>query len=165
MIVERTYADEVAQIKTGLLAGLKSHLRITSSDFDSSLELLLSAAIELAEKETGCIFLPSVITLKDKTVIDTTGYYPAFEVTSIKIDGADGDSDEVQISGGRVFVQADEGQKIEVVFDAGYITIPDPVKAAVFLIAAALFNNPSDRVEVLPKASTNILKSFRRWQR
>lgn len=165
MIVERTYADEVAQIKAGLLAGLKSHLRITSSDFDSSLELLLSAAIELAEKETGCIFLPSVITLKDKTVIDTTGYYPAFEVTSIKIDGADGDSDEVQISGGRVFVQADEGQKIEVVFDAGYITIPDPVKAAVFLIAAALFNNPSDRVEVLPKASTNILKSFRRWQR
>ena len=165
MIVERIYAEEVAQLKVDLLADLKKHLRITSSDFDDSLALLLSAAIDIAEKETGCIFLPSAITLKDKTVIDTAGYYPAFEATSILIDGVNGDIDEVQISGGRVFVQADEGAKIEVTFDAGYITIPDPVKAAVFLIASALFNNPADRVEVLPKASTNLLKSFRRWQR
>lgn len=164
MITEREYTSEAIEIQSGLLTGLKQHLRITSSDFDSSLELLLSAAIEIAEKECGCIFLPSIITLKAKSVIDTAGYYPAFECTSLKIDGVEKESSDVEISGGRVSVQADEGQAIEVVFEAGYLTFPAAVKAAVFLIAATLFNNPADKVEVLPKASTNLLKSFRRWQ-
>lgn len=165
MKVKRTYDQEAAGIKTTLLSGFKSHLRITSNNFDANLGLLLDAALEIAEKETGCVFLPSSFTITAKTQISTGGFYPADEVTSFKIEGVEADIDEVYISGGRICVQKDEGVELEVIFDAGYLSIPAPVVAAIYLMAGAMFNKPIDSVEQLPKASTNILKSYRRWQR
>lgn len=163
MIIDRKYSEESESVLSELLQDFKQHLRITSCDFDANLLLLLEASLEQAEKETGCIFLPSLITIKGKTIINESGFYPAFEATSLFVDGVERDKSDVQIDGGRIFVQADEGSDIEVAFDAGYLNIPKPVIAAVFLIAAALFNNPVDKIEIMPKASTNLLKSFRRW--
>lgn len=165
MKVERTYSEECDKIKAELLKKLKEHLRITVDDFDSELGVLLDAAVETAEKETGCVFLPSQFKITAYTSIEETGYYPADEATSLKIDEVETDLEQVHISGGRVCVQSEEGRKIEVVFDAGYTIIPAPVFIAIFLIAGALFKNPIDSVESLPKASTNLLKNYRRWLR
>ncbi len=165
MEVTRTYSEEVDRIKADLLVLLKKHLRITVSDFDSELELLIESAIEIAERETGCMFLPSEFKITSKSIIDVFGYYPVFEATSLKIDGVESDIEEVQISGGKVSVQTDEGREIEVTFDAGYTVFPAPVKVAIFLMAGAWWQKPIDSVETLPKASTNLLKNYRRWLR
>jgi hypothetical protein len=37
------------------------------------------------------------------------------------------------------------------------------MKAAILLHAASLFNNPTDSVEVLTKASQNLLRPYRSW--
>jgi hypothetical protein len=165
MKVERTYSEECDKIKAELLKKLKEHLRLTVDDFDSELSGLLDAAIETAEKETGCVFLPSQFKITSKTSIEECGYYPADEATSLKIDGVETDLERVHISGGKVCVHTDEGKSIEVVFDAGYLVMPSPVFIAVFLMAGSWWQNPTDSVETLPKASTNLLKNYRRWLR
>lgn len=165
MKVVRTYATEVDKIKAELLTGLKKHLRIAVNDFDSELDLLLESAIETAERETGCVFLPSEFVISDKTIIDTRGYYPAFEATSVKIDDVVVDVEAAHISGGRVYVVADEGSDIKVTFDAGYTILPAPVKVAIYMMAGAWWQKPVDSVETMPKASTNLLKNYRRWLR
>ncbi|NLZ20297.1 MAG: hypothetical protein GXY24_08600, partial [Bacteroidales bacterium] len=42
--------------------------------------------------------------------------------------------------------------------------VDEDIKAAVLLHAAALFNNPVDSVETLPKASSRLLDPYRTWQ-
>ena len=37
------------------------------------------------------------------------------------------------------------------------------LKAAILMHAASLFNNPTDSVEVLTKASQNLLRPYRSW--
>lgn len=161
-MIERKYSDDLANIKAKLLVGVKQHLRITSGDFDSHLDLLIDAAIEQAEKESGCIFLPSEFTIKEQSIIDFGGFYPVFEATSLKIDGNVQDISLVKLSGGRVYVEA-EASDIEVVFDAGYKLMPKTIEVAIYMIVGKWFINPNDSVEQLPKASTNLLRNFRRW--
>lgn len=165
MGVKRTYAPEVSDMKSKLLSKLKENLRLSVSEFDESLRDYIDSAIEVAERETGCIFLPSEFVITAKSSIDETGYYPADEVTSLKIDGVEVDSEIAYISGGRVCVQTDEGKKLEVTFDAGYTILPAPVQQAIILIAGASFRQPVDSVESLPKASSNLLRHYRRWLR
>lgn len=166
MKVERTYSEECDKIKAELLKKLKEHLRITVDDFDAELGLLLDAAVETAENETGCIFLPSQFKITAKTSqLHETGYYPADEATSLKIDGVESDVELIQVSGGRLLVELDKVSELEVVFDAGYTIMPSPVFIACFLMAGAWFKNPTDSVESLPKASTNLLRNYRRWLR
>jgi hypothetical protein len=165
MGVKRTYAPGVSEIKSKLLSKLKENLRLTVSEFDESLKDYIDSAIEVAERETGCIFLPSEFVITATSSIDESGYYPADEVTSVKFDGVEVDIENVHITGGRLYVHTDEGTKIEVTFDAGYNIIPAPVQQAVLLIAGASFRTPVDSVESLPKASTNLLRHYRRWLR
>lgn len=52
---------------------------------------------------------------------------------------------------------------MEVTYTAGMASVDPDIKAAILLHAAALFNNPVDSVEVLPKASTRLLDPYRTW--
>lgn len=165
MNVERTYTSAVDGIKSTLLTKLKENLRLTVTDFDESLKDNIDSAIEIAERETGCVFLPSEFVITAETCINECGYYPADEVTSLKFDGEEVDIENAHISGGRIDVQTDEGVEIEVTFDAGYTIMPAPVQKAIILMAGAWFKNPVDSVEALPKASTNLLRYYRRWLR
>lgn len=135
--------------------------RITDNDFDTLAEMHVKAALDSAERETGCLFLQSqlVITTREQCV---TGIYPIISVASVTLNGED--IDYTTYDGRIEFDNPDAG---EVVINcvAGYDYPPELVQSAIYLIATRLFTNPMDSVEQLPKASTNLLKQYRRWQR
>lgn len=145
-MITRKYTSQATQARNNMLPGLKEHLRLLVDDFDFSLSSILSAAIEHAENVTGSIFLESEFSGTD---IDRGGFYPIQKVIS-------GDA---TFDGGRI-----KG-KGEVTFLAGYPSMPPAARAAIYLIAASIWKDPEDGVRNLPTASTNLLKSYRRWQR
>ena len=55
------------------------------------------------------------------------------------------------------------GTSMKVAYEAGYDSLPWDMKAAILMHAASLFNNPTDSVEVLTKASQNLLRPYRSW--
>lgn len=164
MKIQRVYTTAATQSKAALLVGLKAHLRILSTDFDTTLTALLGAAIDHAESSTGCIFLESTFTLSHTgSSVSKGGFFPLGDLTSATFNTVDV-ATEVKLNEGRVEYSTYEEGAIEMVFEAGYDTIPDVVKAAIYLIASSLFNNPADRVDQLPTASVNLLRPYRRWQ-
>ena len=56
------------------------------------------------------------------------------------------------------------GHEVEITYTAGMKEVPYDIQAAILLHASALFNNPVDSVETLPKASTNLLRPYRLWE-
>lgn len=138
----------------------KRHLRITSNDLDAELESKLMAAIVSAEnyigkviavsqfKESGKISNPMSMPLKG----------PVQQVLSLRVDDVEIDYD---LDGDEILFDAPEGSSYEVEYISGYEMVPYDIKAAVLLKAAALFSNPVDSVEQLPKASESLLKPYR----
>jgi hypothetical protein len=51
-----------------------------------------------------------------------------------------------------------------IIYRAGRTEVEYDIRAAILLHAAALFNNPVDSVETLPKASFNLLRPYRNWE-
>lgn len=165
MMVERTYTQQAEELKQELLPGLKKHLRIIVSDFDASLETLLGAAIDHAEQATGCVFLPSTFTITHKgRSVDQGGFYPITDLIGATYNDTS-ITEGVNLGEGRIGYTALEEGNIVIEFSAGYNKLPDAVRAAIFLVAASLFNAPEDGVRSLPTASTNLLRPYRRWQK
>ena len=149
------------------LEDLKGHLRIANSDFDDILQVHLAAAIESAENYTG-------ITLRDSTwkcsgVAETdticTDILPVREVVSVEVDGRPVEVGDVESDGSHLRIPGARGKRVSVTFRAGYEQAPYDIVAAVLLIAARFFEHPTDSVEQLPKASTNLLTVHKRWGR
>lgn len=163
-MITRKYTPNAEAAKQEMLPGLKKHLRILVNDFDSSLDTLLEAAITHAEDETGSIFLESEFSIDVVGLeIDKGGFYPVQSIISAEKDNVS-ISDDVVINGGRVKYTALEEGNIIITLKVGYPTIPPAARAAIYLIAASLWMAPEDGVRTLPTASSNLLKTFRRWQ-
>ena len=158
-MTERTPADLSAN---GLLQEFKRHIRMTSDDLDAELNAKLQAAVRSAEHHIGKVILRSefVTTTDFATSISLKG--PNTIVLALEVDGA-------AVTGwklsGRVLTlpQGVTGEKMTVTYEAGYVCIPADMKAAILMHAASLFNNPTDSVEVLTKASQNLLRPYRSW--
>ncbi len=164
MQIERVDTKEAAIKKQELLPELKRSLRIrNNNNFDPTLMLLLEAAIDHAESQTGCVFFQSEIIIREKNRgFSKAGFYPLQELISATR-GAEDVADLVTLDEGRITCLEGRGE-LEVKFIAGYKELPKAVKAAIFLIATALFNQPADGVNMLPTQSTSFLRSYRRWQ-
>ena len=147
------------------LADFKAHLRITFSDLDGELQLKLMAAVNAAENMIGQVIALSHYTVK----VMLTEYClvlpsrPLVEVEAVSVDGV---PFEGYTHSGRVLCFPDEviGREVEVTYTAGMKEVPYDIQAAILLHASALFNNPVDSVETLPKASTNLLRPYRLWE-
>lgn len=144
------------------LAEFKSHIRLTTSDMDTDLQLKLQAAIRSAEHYIGQVIAQSVFTYTGDYVKTLILEAPVIGVTGVKVDGVALSDGEWSLSG-NVLTVLTEGASMEVTYTAGMASVDPDIKAAILLHAAALFNNPVDSVEVLPKASTRLLDPYRTW--
>lgn len=145
-----------------LLNKFKNHIRMTSSEMDEDLKLKLMAAVRSAEHYIGKVIARSTFTLVD-TFAETFALEPdVASVSSVKVDGRVLSGDEWKLSGNVIHISG-SGDTVEVEYISGPKTIEYDVQAAILLHAAALFNNPVDSVETLPKASTRLLDPYRTW--
>lgn len=144
---------------------LKEHLRLTTDDFDGALERHLRGAIAAAESFTGLTLVAGTFRttgVPEDTV--ETGVMPIREVTKAEVDGADCLA-SAEVEGSRVRLPGAAGKRAVVEFTGGYEELPGDVVSAILLIAGRFFTNPADSVEQLPKASTNLLRPYKRWGR
>jgi len=157
-----TERNFVGMAETGLLQEFKRHIRMTSNDLDAELRAKLRAAVRHAEHHIGKVILRSEFVTTVPFASSLTLKAPNPMVESLEVDGA-----EVTGYGldGRVLSvpQGVSGEQMTVTYEAGYECIPDDMKAAILMHAASLFNNPTDSVEVLTKASQNLLRPYRSW--
>lgn len=140
----------------------KTHIRMTSYDLDDDLRLKLLAAIRSAEHYIGMVIAQSVFTYTGDYAKTLTLEAPVSGVTRVKVDGVVLSDAEWSLSG-NVLTVLTEGTTMEVTYTAGMASVDPDIKAAILLHAAALFNNPVDSVEMLPKASTRLLDPYRTW--
>ena len=146
------------------LDDFKRHIRITSSDLDAELQVKLLAAINAAENMIGQVIALSrfTVTLPFTKCIPLPSR-PVFQVETVSVDSLA--CDDYTVKGNFVILPDEmEGLEVEVTYVAGMTEVPYDIQAAVLMHAAALFNNPVDTVETLPKASTNLLRPYRHWE-
>ena len=157
-----TERNFVGMAEVGLLQEFKRHIRMTSDDLDAELRAKLRAAVRHAEHHIGKVILRSEFVTTVPFASSLTLKAPNPVVESLEVDGT-----EVTGYGldGRVLSvpQGVSGEQMTVTYEAGYECIPDDMKAAILMHAASLFNNPTDSVEVLTKASQNLLRPYRSW--
>ena len=140
----------------------KKHLRVTGDEFDDSILGMVEAATSAAENITGLKFRKGTykVTSEFFRVIHS-GLMPILSV-EIKVDG--NIVDGVEVEGSKIILPDLQGETVEMTVQTGYNLLPYDIRAAILLMMGKLFDNPSDSVENLPKASTNLLKHYRRWE-
>lgn len=146
----------------GLLDDFRSHIRMTSHDLDAELNAKLLAAVRHAEHHIGKIIIRSRFVTTVPFVSTLTLKVPNPEIVDLKVDGET--VTDYSVSGRTISVGAGiSGNTMQVTYVAGYNMIPFDMKAAILMHAASLFNNPTDSVETLAKASQNLLRPYRSW--
>ena len=156
-MTERTF---VSMSANGLLQEFKRHIRMTSDDLDAELYAKLLAAVRHAEHHIGKVILRSEFV---ETVPFASSYIlkvPNPVVESLEVDGEETNGFDQD---GKTLHVYGSGTSMTVTYEAGYESIPWDMKAAILMHAASLFNNPTDSVEVLTKASQNLLRPYRSW--
>ena len=156
-MTERTF---VSMSANGLLQEFKRHIRMTSDDLDAELYAKLLAAVRHAEHHIGKVILRSEFV---ETVPFASSYIlkvPNPVVESLEVDGEETNGFDQD---GKTLHVYGSGTSMKVTYEAGYESIPWDMKAAILMHAASLFNNPTDSVEVLTKASQNLLRPYRSW--
>lgn len=156
-MTERTF---VSMSANGLLQEFKRHIRMTSDDLDAELYAKLLAAVRHAEHHIGKVILRSEF-------VETVPFASSFilkvpnpVVESLEVDGEETNGFDQD---GKTLHVYGSGTSMTVTYEAGYESIPWDMKAAILMHAASLFNNPTDSVEVLTKASQNLLRPYRSW--
>ena len=156
-MTERTF---VSMSANGLLQEFKRHIRMTSDDLDAELYAKLLAAVRHAEHHIGKVILRSEFV---ETVPFASSYVlkvPNPVVESLEVDGEETNGFDQD---GKTLHVYGSGTSMTVTYEAGYEAIPWDMKAAILMHAASLFNNPTDSVETLAKASQNLLRPYRSW--
>ncbi len=158
-MTERTF---VSMSANGLLQEFKRHIRMTSDDLDAELYAKLLAAVRHAEHHIGKVILRSEFVTTVPFASSIPLKVPGIIVQDLEVDG-------VRVAGwsleGRTLYVPSTvtGSVMTVTYEAGYECIPADMKAAILMHAASLFNNPTDSVETLAKASQNLLRPYRSW--
>lgn len=149
------------------LSDFKAHIRltVTSVEMDASLTLFLKAAIRSAEHYIGKVIAQSVFVLTDTFAKTVTLQGPVLEVQEVTVAGVAVPSDRYKLKGNvlKLDVEANADDTLVVKYKAGMTQVDEDIRAAVLLHASALFTNPVDTVETLPKASSRLLDPYRTW--
>lgn len=149
----------------GLMDGFRNHLRLTTTDMDGILMENLRAAILVCEHEISTVIPVSSFTLGTEFSPAISLRYPVLQVTSVKVDGQVVPATEYSFDQKELrFASGVEGSAVEVQYSAGLPQIPFDIQAAIFLLGAGLFNNPTDHPEERDRTSArNLLRPYRRW--
>jgi hypothetical protein len=159
-MLERSYLGQYQPS----LEDLKRHLRITSSDLDSTLEPYLLAAIEAAEKHIGRIIAASEFCYSGWFVRSFEMKGPVRKLVRVEVDGVELTPDEYTVDRNNILLSQEiKGEEVLVSYQAGMTSVPFDINAAILLTAAKLFNNPVDSVESLPSVAKNLLRPYRTW--
>lgn len=138
------------------LERFKRHLRMSESAFDDDLQSKLKAAFANAENYIGQYLIPSTLTI--------TGDFASVTVSGlIEIKSVTSEGKEILYALRESEILLDADTDIELICTAGGCDKED-ILQAVLLIAAAMFSNPADSVEQLPKASQMLLRPYRAWK-
>ena len=162
-MIERTWSNDYQPT----LAEFKAHIRLTmtSVEMDAGLTLQLKAAIRSAEHYIGMVIARSafVYTKTFAKIVILSG--PVTGIQEVTVAGVGVTSDHYKLKGNvlTLDVDADPDDVLVVKYTAGMEHVDEDIKAAILLHAAALFNNPVDSVETLPKASSRLLDPYRTW--
>ena len=156
-MTERTF---VSMSANGLLQEFKRHIRMTSDDLDAELYAKLLAAVRHAEHHIGKVILRSEFVETVPFASSFTLKVPGPVVESLEVDGEESHGYDQD---GKTLHVYGSGTSMKVTYEAGYESIPWDMKAAILMHAASLFNNPTDSVETLAKASQNLLRPYRSW--
>ena len=156
-MTERTF---VSMSANGLLQEFKRHIRMTSDDLDAELYAKLLAAVRHAEHHIGKVILRSEFVETVPFASSFTLKVPNPVVESLEVDGEETNGFDQD---GKTLHVYGSGTSMTVTYEAGYESIPWDMKAAILMHAASLFNNPTDSVETLAKASQNLLRPYRSW--
>lgn len=144
------------------LVELKDNLRLDRAFemYDQDLSFKLAAAVRHAEAFVG----------RDlgQTPVFSYPYSPeavialdcALHVTSVKVGGALLDPDSWEFSDGALKIGGTHADTDTVEVCTAYNA---DIKVAVLMHASSMWLNPADSVETLPKASTNLLSQYRRY--
>jgi hypothetical protein len=158
-MTERTFVTMAAN---GLLQEFKRHIRMTSPDLDAELNSKLLAAVRHAEHHIGKVILRSEFVTTVPFASSLSLKVPNPVVEGLEVDGVSVSG--WSLDGNTLYVPSTvTGTTMKVTYEAGYECIPWDMKAAILMHAASLFNNPTDSVEVLTKASQNLLRPYRSW--
>ena len=146
-----------------LLEEFKLHIRMTSNDLDADLRQKLMAAVRSAEHHIGQIILQSEFetTVKFSRVFPLKA--PVVSVQSLEVDGSE--VADYTVNGRDLIIGQDvTGERMTVKYVAGANHIDYDIKAAIFMHAATLFNNPTDRPEERDRTTArNLLRPYRTW--
>jgi len=157
-----TERNLVTMSANGLLFEFKRHIRMMSNDLDAELYSKMLAAVYHAEHHIGKVILRSEFVTTVPFVSSLDLKVPSAEVVDLEVDGVtvtdyNLEGRTLKVGGGI------SGSQMKVTYLAGYENIPPDMKAAILMHAASLFNNPTDSVETLAKASQNLLRPYRSW--
>lgn len=144
------------------IADFRNHLRLTTDDLDATLEMSLKAAVLNAEHHIGRYIYPSTVTETIPFANRIVLRGPVLSITSVTVDGTALEAGAFSEAFG-VLCLGGSGSVVEVEYEAGMENPPFDIQAAILLHATALFNNPSDSVETLPKASMKLLRPYRTY--
>lgn len=146
------------------LEDLKRHLRITSDDLNETLEMYLRAAIESAEHHIGRTIAASEFCYSGWFVRSFELAAPFRKIVKIEVDGKVLTEPEYRIDKRTLLLSPEiTGESLKVVYQAGMVSVPFDIKAAILLTASKLFNNPVDSVESLPSVAKNLLRPYRTY--
>lgn len=142
------------------LAELKTNLRIVDdTSFDTELQLKLNAAISSASKFIG-VDLTTIENFSCSYADSINWILPSvYYISQVVIGQTTLLATEWAYSDGKLLIYKEgefEGETVSVT-----VAYNDDIKVAILMHASALFENPVDSVEQLPKASQNMLRQYR----
>lgn len=165
------------------LAQAKKQLRIEEvvTDEDELIQSYIDTAVELSEKFISGHILPKTMTIKADAFQNPLVFeaFPLKEVTSIKYFDAD---DVEQILDSSEYVLTKDSEKVFRIrfkntlpttfkrYDAvtyeikvGMAIVPTPIKQAIKLQIADMYERREDRVEVVRTASASLLRPYKKY--
>ena len=159
-MLERSYIEALQPS----LEDFKRHLRITSDDLNETLEMYLLAALEAAEHHIGKVISASEFCYSGWFVRSFELAIPFRKIVKIEVDGKELTEEDYSIDKRTLLLSPEiKGESLLVTYQAGMVSVPFDIKAAILLSASKLFNNPVDSVESLPSVAKNLLRPYRSY--
>lgn len=170
--MDETIVTDAAQVSL-LLGYFKQHLRLTSNDADVDLGQHLKSALRSVGHDVNRVLTTSTVTSTGRVssmqgVVALTLRGPVRDVRSVTVNGIALVKDEgYTLTGNALTIKGDyEDALVEVVYVAGYQTMPEDMWQAVCLRAAGSYANPLDSVQERQRASDTLIRPYRyrNWQ-
>jgi uncharacterized phiE125 gp8 family phage protein len=138
-------------------------LRQTDSYDDDYITALISEARSWIEKYTGLYIIPrsiEVVLLNQAGSIELPGPVTS-DITLMDKDGEDIDADDYDIIGGSI-IETTFCDRITASYEAGYTTVPEWVKNAIYAYIAHSYENKGDEGGGSPERCAAICRPYRR---